>query len=164
MCFYKGSLSHPTSYQRKSNQKCHLSNTRQHTFLSIIKTQKNQNQVRDSLWNKAVRGKLGELYSYQISGQLIIKTIEGILESALSMLYCHQFCGIILGQREREKDGHVCKCKRRCPLHPPPTLHFFSLLSPFIGVSFSPCVQRKLSPFHSAWQTESSEDKKPFLA
>lgn len=43
-------------------------------------------------------------------------------------------------------------------------LHIFSLLLPLARVSFTTYVQKKLSPFHSAWQTESSEDKKPFLA
>ena len=30
--------------------------------------------------------------------------------------------------------------------------------------SFATCVQREQSPHHSAWQTRSSEDQKPFLA
>lgn len=45
---------------------------------------------------------------------------------------------------------------------PAPSLHFLFAM-PFSGGSFTTCVQRKLLPFHPAWQTESSEDKKPFL-
>lgn len=47
-----------------------------------------------------------------------------------------------------------------CIVTPP---HFFFTVA-IRMVSFTTCVQKKLSPFQSAWQTESSEDKKPFLA
>lgn len=63
----------------------------------------------------------------------------------------------------RELLNSVYKGKHRCLLHPPHSA-FFPLLLLFTGGSFTTCFQRKLSPFYSACQTESSEDKERFLA
>lgn len=45
----------------------------------------------------------------------------------------------------------------------PPVLYFLFMV-PILWGSFATCVQREQSPHHSAWQTRSSEDQKPFLA
>ena len=45
----------------------------------------------------------------------------------------------------------------------PLVLHFLFMVAILWG-SFATCVQREQSPHHSAWQTRSSEDQKPFLA
>lgn len=98
---------------------------------------------------------------------MIIKATEAILESAPAMLYKLGFSAVWsnLGTNRKGKrqitwlwDVSV-KANTDAFCISPPTLPL-----PLTGAPFTTCVQRKLSVFHSSWQTGSSEDKKAFLA